>query len=74
MELLKNKPELLENIEDLELSSDSLGTFDIGDLPPITILFQTGYLTIKDFDKTTKRYRLGYPNREVYDLLKKYLS
>ena len=33
----------------------------------ITLLYQTGYLTIKDYDKESKLYTLGYPNEEVED-------
>lgn len=33
----------------------------------ITLLYQTGYLTIKDYDKASKLYTLGYPNKEVED-------
>ncbi len=32
---------------------------------PIPLFFQTGYLTIKDFDKEYKEYTLGFPNDEV---------
>ncbi|MDE6010243.1 MAG: ATP-binding protein, partial [Muribaculaceae bacterium] len=32
---------------------------------PATLLFQTGYLTIKDYDRRRRRYRLGIPNKEV---------
>ena len=32
---------------------------------PIPLLFQSGYLTIKDFDKEFQSYRLGFPNEEV---------
>ncbi len=32
---------------------------------PIPLLYQSGYLTIKDYDKTTGIYTLGFPNREV---------
>jgi hypothetical protein len=73
VELLSNKPESLENIENIELSSDSLGAFDVEDLPLITVLFQTGYLTIRDYDKAIKKYKLGYPNLEVRESFKKYL-
>ena len=37
-------------------------TYSAGILP---MLFQTGYLTIKDYNPETKRYRLGIPNQEV---------
>ncbi len=32
---------------------------------PIPMLFQTGYLTIKSYDKISHRYNLGFPNEEV---------
>ena len=35
------------------------------------LFYQTGYLTIKDFDKEFRSYALGYPNEEVkYGFLK----
>ena len=37
---------------------------DAGDTV-IPLLFQSGYLTIKDYDKTTLEYTLGFPNKEV---------
>ncbi|MDE6553114.1 MAG: ATP-binding protein [Muribaculaceae bacterium] len=32
---------------------------------PIPLMFQTGYLTIADYDKDTKLYELRFPNQEV---------
>ena len=40
----------------------------------ITLLYQTGYLTIKDYDKESKLYTLGYPNKEVEDSFMNSLS
>lgn len=34
---------------------------------PLALMYQTGYLTIKDFDLHSGIYRLGVPNREVED-------
>ena len=31
----------------------------------LPLFYQSGYLTIKDFDKESERYLLGYPNNEV---------
>ena len=31
----------------------------------VTLMYQAGYLTIKDYDKEDDRYILGYPNKEV---------
>ncbi len=44
-----------------------LSTFDVDDMATEALLFQTGYLTIKDVDQDEDGtdYRLGYPNREV---------
>lgn len=33
----------------------------------ITLLYQTGYLTIKGYNPATEKYTLGYPNKEVED-------
>ena len=33
----------------------------------ITLLYQTGYLTIKGYNPVTEKYTLGYPNKEVED-------
>lgn len=32
---------------------------------PITLMYQTGYLTIKDYDQRFNTYNLDYPNEEV---------
>ena len=32
---------------------------------PVPLFFQTGYLTIKDYDSEYNEYRLGFPNEEV---------
>ncbi len=38
---------------------------------PVPLFYQTGYLTIKDFDEEFRSYALGYPNEEVkYGFLK----
>ena len=34
---------------------------------PVPLFYQTGYLTIKDYDKEYREYRLGFPNEEVKD-------
>ena len=34
-------------------------------LDPIPLLYQTGYLTIIDYEKRKRRYTLGFPNEEV---------
>ena len=50
------------------LSDDELlSAFDVDDIAPEALLFQTGYLTIRGEENLGGQnyYRLGYPNREV---------
>ena len=37
----------------------------LNDRNPIPLMFQTGYLTIADYNKDTKLYELRFPNQEV---------
>ena len=34
-------------------------------IDPIPVLYQSGYLTIKEYNKQLRMYRLGFPNEEV---------
>ncbi|MBP3256894.1 MAG: AAA family ATPase [Bacteroidales bacterium] len=43
-------------------------------LNAITLLYQTGYLTIKGYDDEDRLYCLGYPNKEVEDSFMESLS
>ena len=56
-------------------NDELLSTFDVDDISPEALLFQTGYLTIKDSEtcEGETRYRLGYPNREVRQSLNRSL-
>ena len=42
-----------------------LQDLDLAMTNPVPLLFQTGYLTIKRYDRDFDEYSLGYPNREV---------
>ena len=52
-------------------SASLLSTFDVDSVAPEALLFQTGYLTIQATESRGGRirYRLGYPNREVFQSL-----
>lgn len=45
----------------------AFSTYEIENLSIIPLLFQTGYLTIKDYDPARRLYTLSYPNMEVED-------
>jgi hypothetical protein len=59
--------------EHFEITQDSLGIFDIGATPLPSLMFQTGYLTITDYDRMKNLYTLGYPNFEVKTALQKHI-
>ena len=72
---------------DYDLKDFSEGNIDAVDLTskesmlnaPIALFYQSGYLTIKDYDRDFSSYVLGYPNREVEQsfldfLLPKYIN
>lgn len=48
-----------------ETSLIHLSTFDIENIDLIPLMFQTGYLTFKDYDEIGEIYTLGFPNKEV---------
>jgi hypothetical protein len=69
------------NIFDLSNMTVEYGDFrkyDIENMEALPILYQSGYLTISDYDAAKNRYTLDYPNVEVRSsfaktLLKQYL-
>ncbi|WP_020559486.1 ATP-binding protein [Thiofilum flexile] len=58
-------------LDSLFSSSAMLSSFDVDDIATEALLFQTGYLTIKQIENLGGQvfYTLGYPNREVYQSL-----
>ncbi len=61
---IRDKGISAEQIEKTEVDSIFFDRFDIERLDIISLMFQTGYLTIKDRDKDGF-YHLDYPNEEV---------
>ena len=56
-----------------ETTSDVLDSIDSLSKNPIPVIYQSGYLTIKGYDKRFKMYSLGFPNQEVKEGFFKYL-
>ncbi len=58
-------------LEGMTAGAGLLGAFDVDRIEPAALLFQTGYLTIRSTESRggRTRYRLGYPNREVWHSL-----
>jgi len=61
--LLREKQYNLPQIEGLEVSRTIFTAFELENLRPEALLFQTGYLTIRDIEHNI--YTLDYPNQEV---------
>lgn len=64
-EKLLNDNYNLEELEGIKVGRDRLMNVSNQNDDIIVLLFQTGYLTIKDYDKELREFTLGYPNREV---------
>ncbi len=60
------------HLEPFDVTVGFLSAFDVGTTPLISLLFQSGYLTIKRFNKETKKYTLDYPNYEVRTAMEQY--
>ena len=66
VELLKKSDyDLRTLIDGVEASASSFSEYRVEANNPIPLIYQSGYLTIKDYDKEFKLYKLGFPNDEV---------
>ena len=63
----------LEQIEHVETTEAVLDSIDPDSTNPIPVIYQSGYLTIKDYDREFGIYTLGYPNKEVEEGFVEYL-
>jgi hypothetical protein len=67
VKLFQAKCYFLPNLEHLEVTEEILESFEVERINPVTLLFQSGYLTIESTFTAMERYmfRLKIPNREV---------
>ena len=72
VELLKKSNYDLEEMSHVETDADVLDSIFTDD-NPIPVIYQSGYLTIKGYDKEFGIYELGFPNREVEEGFMKFL-
>jgi hypothetical protein len=71
--LLKSHNFNLEKMATAEVDEDVLNSVDSQSKDPIPVIYQSGYLTIKDFDSEFGLYTLGFPNKEVENGFLKFL-
>lgn len=68
LKLLQGSEVDMNSLLDKEYSSDYFIDYRVSIQDPLAMLYQSGYLTIKEVkpqDDATKLYRLDYPNMEV---------
>ena len=73
VELLQRDDYNLENMANATADADTLNSIDSTSQDPIPVIYQSGYLTIKDYDPEFGEYTLGFPNDEVKIGFTKYL-
>ena len=65
VELLKLHHFPIEDLEHIVTSQPVLDSIDTASTDPIPVIYQSGYLTIKGYNRMFENYTLGFPNREV---------
>ena len=73
VELLKHTHYDLYEMANTETDADVLNSIDSTSSNPVPVIYQSGYLTIKDYDSRFGIYKLGFPNLEVEEGFVKYL-
>jgi hypothetical protein len=67
IEILKKRNQLKPVLDVVEVGLSAFDSYDPANIDEISLLFQTGYLTVKSIDRSSEgsRFTLGIPNREV---------
>ena len=73
VQLLQERDYDLEEMSRVKADADELNSIDSTSNNPISVIYQSGYLTIKGFDPEFGTYTLGFPNAEVEEGFTKYL-
>jgi hypothetical protein len=71
--LLKKSHFKLEDMASAQVSDKALRGIQAQSSDPISMIYQSGYLTIVGYNPTYKLYQLGIPNKEVEDGFYNYL-
>ncbi len=76
VKVMREKGYYMPNMEGVVVDDNSLDVFDIEEIRVEALLYQTGYLTIKEVmeEEDIVEYRLGYPNKEVRIALSSFIA
>ena len=69
----------IANLGNMRVKYENFQKYDVENMEALPVLYQSGYLTISDYDEERERFTLDYPNIEVSSsftraLLKQYLK
>ena len=65
VQILQQSDYDLNDIQNGSVDASVISSVDTVTANPLPIIYQSGYLTIKDYDTEFKAYKLGFPNKEV---------
>jgi hypothetical protein len=65
LKLIVNQNINILDLNNLLVSYDDFSKFDLETMKAVPVLYQSGYLTITDYDEELKQFTLEYPNVEV---------
>lgn len=65
IKLLKSSDMDIRHLSGMKASRMTLSNISQDKLTPASLFYQTGYLTLKDYDAEDELFTLGFPNREV---------
>jgi len=63
----------IADIENMELPPEAFGKYSEDEITLVPLMYQAGYLTIKECNELSMSYKLGYPNTEVRSSLSEFL-
>jgi len=67
------REQALFEVEGIQVNSLAFEQYDIEHLTLVPLLFQTGYLTVKEVDAWAGYFKLDYPNKEVRESMYAFL-
>jgi hypothetical protein len=73
VKLIRTRAFDIGQLDNLIVGELAFSSYELERLQILPLLVQTGYLTIKAYDRQTRFYRLGYPNAEVEQAFLGYL-
>ena len=72
LQQIRQNTQKFSDLTNLKVSKSTFNKFDIGNIDPVALMFQTGYLTMKEYEERRDRYLLDFPNKEVRDSFYKF--